>query len=32
MKIKNWIIALTAGSLLASCAGDLGNYDYHALK
>lgn len=32
MKIRNWIFALTAGSLLASCAGDLGNYDYHTLK
>lgn len=32
MKIRNRIIALAVGALLAACAGDLGNYDYHTLK
>lgn len=31
MKIRNRIIALAAGLALVSCAGDLGNYDYHEL-
>ncbi len=31
MNIRNWIITSWACGLLASCAGDLGNYDYHEL-
>ncbi len=31
MKITKRIITLAGGLLLASCAGDLGNYDYHEL-
>ena len=31
MNIRNWIITTWACGLLASCAGDLGNYDYHEL-
>lgn len=31
MNIRNRIITFAAGVLLTACAGDLGNYDYHAL-
>ena len=31
MNIRNWIITTCACGVLASCAGDLGNYDYHEL-